>query len=97
MDDSKQTIIDTFQMIAEGKMTNAHFSNDGVVMVSKEHYAALFAPGDVLAIIDSVGNDGGGEWDRAVAAVRQAFEHTFRDQVASDDGKVEMVQTGDQK
>lgn len=91
MKTDKQTIIDTFQMVVEGKITNAHFADDGVVIMSKEHYAALFGLADALEIIDAVGHNSGDEWDHAVAAVRQAFNDAFEDQVSSFDGAVEVA------
>lgn len=38
---SPEFVYKTFQDIDRGEYTNAHFSNANVVMVSKEHYAAL--------------------------------------------------------
>lgn len=90
MKTDKRTIVDTFQMVVEGKITNAHFADDGVVIMSKEHYAALFGLADALEIIDAVGDTVGYGGHGVIAAVRQAFNDSFEDQVSSFDGAVEV-------
>lgn len=54
---SPESVYKTFQEIAAGHYTNAHFSHADVVMVSKEHYAMLCTAWELFVETDDISKE----------------------------------------